>query len=164
MDKQLYFYEVNADYISYLLQFDSKVPRVDYSSTSKHDKFLCGVVLSVNGYDYFAPISSFAVPQRTNMIIRNEKNKGISSIRFSFMIPVPKSVIAVKNFDNEPAPAYRRLLDMELQFCRKNSKTIHRAARHVYTTVVGGKDPIMLKNCCNFKTLETACDAYSPNS
>jgi|GEM_PF-5817076 len=33
MDKQLDFYEVNADYIAYLLKFDSKVPHVDYSET-----------------------------------------------------------------------------------------------------------------------------------
>ena len=39
MDKQLDFYEVSTDYISYLLRFDSKVPQVDYSATSKHDKF-----------------------------------------------------------------------------------------------------------------------------
>ena len=42
MDKQLYFYEVSADYITYLLRFDSKVPRVDYSADTKHNKFLCG--------------------------------------------------------------------------------------------------------------------------
>jgi len=36
MDNQLFFYEVSADYISYLLTFDSKVPLVDYSAKSKH--------------------------------------------------------------------------------------------------------------------------------
>jgi len=161
MDKQLYFYEVSADYISYLFQFDSKVPRVDYSSANRHDKFLCGIVLEVNNHDYFAPISSFAVKQRTNMLIKNEEGKAISSIRFSFMIPVPKGkgVMLVKNFGNE-IPSYRRLLDLELQFCRRNSRAIYRIAKYVYTTVVNGNDQIMVKNCCDFKKLESACIKY----
>ncbi|MCL2069076.1 MAG: type III toxin-antitoxin system ToxN/AbiQ family toxin [Oscillospiraceae bacterium] len=161
MDKQLYFHEVSADYISYLLRIDSKVPRVDYSAMSKHDKFLCGIVLSVSNYNYFAPISSFVTSQRTNMIIKNEEGKAISSIRFSFMIPVPVNVVSVKNFDNEPSKDYRRLLDLELQYCRKNSKTIYRLAKFVYNTVVENKDQIMIKNCCDFKKLEAACAEYS---
>ena len=160
MDKQLNFYEVSADYISYLLRFDSKVPRVDYSAISKHDKFLCGIVLSVNKHDYFAPISSFITPQHTNMIIKNEEGKALSSIRFSFMVPVPPNVIVVKRIKEEPSPEYRRLLDWELRFCQNNAKAIYRLAKFVYNTVVENKDPIMVKNCCDFKKLEAACVEY----
>jgi protein AbiQ len=160
MDKQLYFYEVKADYIAHLFDIDSKVPRVDYSATSKHDKFLCGIVLSVKSHDYFAPISSFTTPQRTNLIIKNEDGKAVSSIRFSFMIPVPPGVVTVKQFNDEPSVDYRRLLELELRFCRRNSKTIHRQAKFVYNTVIENKDPIMVKNCCNFLALEAACIEY----
>ena len=160
MDKQLDFYEVSADYIDYLHKFDSKVPLVDYSKTSKHDKFMCGIVLSVNGHDYFAPISSFSTQQRTNIVIINEKGKPISSIRFSFMIPVPSGVVTVKSIKNEPSLEYRRLLDLELRFCRKNEKAIRRMAKHIHNTVVNGKDPIMAKNCCDFGKLEAACIDY----
>jgi len=160
VDKQLDFYEVNAGYIDYLLKIDPKVPRVDYSETSKHDKFLCGIVLSINNHDYFAPISSFTTPQRTNMIIKNEKGAPVSSIRFSFMIPVPPSEFSIKVIKNEPSPQYRRLLNWELQYCQKNSKAIYRLAKNIYTTVANGKDPIMAKNCCDFKRLELACAEY----
>ena len=159
MDK-LDFYEVNADYIEYLLRFDPKVPKVNYSETGKHDKFLCGIVLAVNGHDYFAPISSFATRQRTNLIIKNEDGRAISSIRFSFMIPVPPSVVSIKRIKDEPSPEYRRLLDLELRFCQKNSKAIHRLAKFVYNTVIENKDSIMVKNCCDFKKLEAACAEY----
>ena len=160
IDKQLDFYEVSADYISYLLSFDSKVPNVDYSKQSRHDKFLCGIVLTINGHTYFAPISSFAAAQRTNMLIKNEQGKAISSIRFSFMIPVPMGMATRKIIKDEPSPEYRRLLDLELQFCRKHSKTIYRLAKHIYNTVVNKKDEIMAKNCCDFKKLESACAGY----
>ena len=160
MDKQLDFYEVNTDYIAYLRKFDSKVPHMDYSETSKHDKFMCGIVLSVNGHDYFAPISSFAIQQRTNMVIKNEKGKPVSSIRFSFMIPIPPNVATAKSIKNESSPEYRRLLDLGLRFCRKNANAIRRMAKHIHNTVVNGKDPSMAKNCCDFVKLESACAKY----
>ncbi len=163
MDKQLDFYEVRVDYISYLRNFDSKVPKIDYSATSKHDKFLCGIVLFVNGHDYFAPISSFATAQRTNIIIKNEEGKAISSIRFSFMIPVPLYAVSIKRIKDEPSLEYRRLLDLELRFCQKNSKAIHRLAKYVYSTVVKKQDQIMVENCCDFQRLETACAKYLLN-
>ncbi len=160
MDKRLDFYEVSVDYISYLLGFDSKVPRIDYSATSKHDKFLCGIVLSINGHNYFAPISSYTTLQRTNMIIKNEDGNPISSIRFSFMIPVPLMAVSLKRIKDESSPEYRRLLDLELRFCQKHSKTIYRMAKYVYSTVVENKDSIMVKNCCDFRKLELACQEY----
>jgi protein AbiQ len=161
MDEQLLFYEVSADYISFILRVDPKIPKVDYSATSKYDKFLCGIVLKVNNYNYFAPISSFKTPQRTNIIIQNEEGKSLSSIRFSFMIPVPLCAITVKDFSKESSPYYRRLLDWELKYCQKNEKAIYRKAKYVYNTVVSNRDPIMVKNCCNFTALEVACDEYT---
>ncbi|MCL2088718.1 MAG: type III toxin-antitoxin system ToxN/AbiQ family toxin [Oscillospiraceae bacterium] len=160
MNKELDFYQVDAEYISHLLKQDDRVPKVDYSIANRHDKFLCGIVLEVGGHSYFAPISSFTTPQRTNLIIKNEEGNALSSIRFSFMIPVPSSVITVKRINDEPSPKYRRLLNEELQYCRKNAKAIFRVAKFVYNSVVNKKDPLMIKNCCDFKKLESACDEY----
>jgi len=160
MGRQLDFYEISADYIAYLIKFDSKVPYINYSDTGQYDKFMCGIVLTVNGHEYFAPISSFAVQQRTNMVIKNENGKPISSIRFFFMIPVPTGVVTVKSIKDEPSPEYRRLLDLELRYCRKNAKSIHRRAKHIYNTVVNNKDPMMVKNCCDFSKIESVCSNY----
>lgn len=83
------FYRINSDYLSFLKQYDSQVPNIQYE---KHDKFFCGTVLSIDGINYFAPISSFKIPQRTNFIIL-DKQKSLSSVRLCFMIPVLSSVI-----------------------------------------------------------------------
>ena len=56
---------------------------------------------------------------------------------------------------------YRILLDMELQYCRKNATAIYSRARFVYEAVIKKKDPLMVKNCCDFNTLETACAEYA---
>ena len=89
MPGNLNFYEVNKNYINYLSQFNDKVPKINYSLTGGHDKFLCGVIFTINNYNYFAPVSSYNIKQRSNFIIKNEKGEPISSLRFSFMIPVP---------------------------------------------------------------------------
>ena len=156
----LKFYEIDAEYIDYLSKTDQKVPRVDYSAVSAHDKFLCGIVLTVNDHDYFAPISSFKIPQRTNMIIKNEQGQAIASIRFSFMIPVPPGVAILKDIANEPSEHYRRLLNWEIVFCNKNIDAVYSQARFVYNSVVVRKDPLMVKNCCDFDALEAACAEY----
>ena len=163
MDKQLDFYQVDAEYIAYLLKFDSHVPKIDYSAENAYEKFLCGIVLSIHGHDYFAPISSFKTPQRTNIIIKDVNGKDVSSIRFSFMIPVPPDVVTVKRIADEPSAQYRILLDMELRFCRRNTNAIYSRARFVYDAVTVKKDPLMVKNCCDFKELEAACANYAKN-
>jgi protein AbiQ len=161
MDHQLDFYQVDAAYIAHLLTIDGRVPKVDYSSVSDHDKFLCGIVLKVNGHDYFAPISSFRTPQRTNIIIKDDNGKDVASIRFSFMIPVPPGAFSVKRIADEPSAKYRILLNMELQFCRRNANAIYSRARFVYDAVTVKKDSLMVKNCCDFKALEAACAGYA---
>jgi len=93
----LRFYEVASSYIDYLVKVDPRVPHVNYSATSPHDKFLCGIVLTINDHDYFAPISSFTVPQRTNILIRNAQGRVLSSIRLSFMIPIPPGAASLKD-------------------------------------------------------------------
>jgi protein AbiQ len=164
MDKQLDFFQVDAEYIAYLQKYDSRVPKVDYSAANAHDKFLCGIVLNVNGHDYFAPISSFRTPQRTNILIKDRNGKDVASIRFSFMIPVPPNAVAVKKISDEKSEKYRILLNMELQFCRKNANAIYSKAKFVYNSVTEKKDPLMVKNCCDFKALENACAKYVTSS
>ena len=161
MDKQLDFYQVDAQYVAYLLKHDGKVPKVDYSAENAHEKFLCGIVLKVHGHDYFAPISSFRTSQRSNIIIKDANGKDVASIRFSFMIPVPPGAVSVKRIADEPSAKYRILLDMELQYCRRNANAIYSRARFVYEAVTIKKDPLMVKNCCDFNVLETACAEYA---
>ena len=55
VSRMLNFYDVKEDYAEYLRKFEHRIPNIHYAS---NNKFVCGIVLTVNGFDYFAPISS----------------------------------------------------------------------------------------------------------
>ncbi len=151
---KLKLYEVDHDYIQYLKQFDNHVPEMSYTT---NNKFVCGVVLMIDSYQYFAPISSFHTPQRTNLIIK-DKSRSISSIRFSFMFPAFDEVLRMKDFSLE-APSYRNLLRSELKFCNQHLSDIHKKANEVYKIGSNRKHPLAYL-CCDFKLLESKHDEY----
>lgn len=151
------FYEVDTAYAAYLRQYEPKIPNITYAT---NDKFLCGVLFKINGMNYYAPISSFTKPQKTNMLIKNRTGRITSSIRFCFMFPVPDDKVRMKDFSKED-PSYRRLLWEELSFCRRNADQISSTALHIYATATSGLDKTMQRNCCNFKRLEALCLQYT---
>lgn len=83
-----HFKIISNDYLDFLRNhYDSKVPKNSYKNTNK---FFFGVTTMINGHLYYVPVSSFCKQQKTNMLIKNRKNQAISSLCFSFMIPIPK--------------------------------------------------------------------------
>jgi len=153
----LNFYEVDYDYIKHLKEVDDKVPDIKYG---ENDKFFCGVVTEVNGFKYFAPITSFVGKQQTNLLIYNSKNEKIASIRFCFMIPVDEKYLKVKSIKQVSNEFYKKLLSTELSFCRKNKTRIQNAAKRVYAYGTNPNHP-QYDNCCNFKELETRAEKYN---
>lgn len=155
MKNSLFFYDVDNEYINYLKQFDEKIPNLNYD---KNNKFVCGIVLSINNCDYYAPISSNKNIFKTSFPIF-DKDKVVSTIRFSFMFPIPKNCCSIKDFKKEDI-LYRRLLHKELVYCRKHINQINKKAIFVYDSVVNRHKPNMMKNCCDFKLLEQAYLEY----
>lgn len=150
----LKFYEVNSNYIAYLKTFDSQVPDFIYT---RFNKFVCGIVLNIGSYDYFAPVSSFNQQQRTNFLIR-DNGTPISSIRFCFMFPAPTQMITLKDFNKEPQ-SYRDLVNAEIRYCNTNRSDILNQALRVYRIGSNRNHPLA-KTCCDFRLLETKCDDF----
>ena len=146
----LNFYTVDQDYVDELKTIEPKIPDVQYET---HNKFVCGILFRMNGFDYFAPISSFAKQQKTNFIVKNSNGKPVGCVRFSFMFPIPEHHRHVKDFSLED-DARRYLLLEELEFCNRKAKQIISKAQHVYRTATTGADPHMAAVCCDFKKLE----------
>lgn len=154
----LKFYDIDPAYANYLQQFDRRIPDISYGTNSK---FVCGIVLSIAGYNYFAPISSNTVKQQTNILIEDDNGRVLSSIKFSFMFPAPGSAITPKNFREvrKVDYAYADLLEKEYKFCKKNEQAIRDKAMKVYKI---GCNPghKLHRNCCNFRLLETKHDQW----
>lgn len=151
------FYYVDKKYADYLRTHDRKVPNTDYET---HRKFVCGVVLHVNGVKYYAPISHDTQKRQTSILIR-DKGRPISSIKFCFMIPVVDSAIAKMDFKaiEQIDSQYASLLRTEYRFCLKNIDRIEEKALSVYK-IGNNKNHALNKYCCDFLKLEAASKQY----
>ena len=64
---KLKFYEVDSEYIKFLKEnADDKIPNLEYEN---HKKFFCGIVLTINNFNYFAPVSSYNKKAHTAFLI-----------------------------------------------------------------------------------------------
>ncbi len=153
----LNFYDVDENYIAFLKQYDRQVPDIKYDN---NNKFVCGIVLKVNGIDYYAPISHLKDKQQTNIQIYNE-NRVISTIRFSFMFPALSTVLTKKDFSviAKTDPKYADLLQAEYLFCSKYADKIHKKAETVYQ-IGCNKGHRLNYVCCDFKLLEQHYKEY----
>ncbi len=151
------FYDVDSDYINFLKKFDSKVPNVIYEG---NNKFVCGIVLSINGFNYYAPISHMTQKQRTSMQIK-DRDRILSTIRFSFMFPAPDFVLYRKNFANIAVTdaKYADLLATEYAFCSSHQDEITKKALAVYK-IGCNKEHALNHTCCDFKLLEDHVKEY----
>lgn len=147
----LKFYDIDENYIQFLKTIDRQVPNVKYDS---NNKFVCGVVLEINGVKYYAPISHKTNKQQTNLQIF-DKGVPISTIRFSFMIPAFDEVLTYKDFQEiaKVDPAYASLLHAEHCYCSNNIIGIKAKALSVYKIGCNKKHRLNY-TCCDFKKLE----------
>lgn len=158
---KLKFYEVNSEYIKYLKENgDNKIPNIDYKN---HKKFFCGIVLTINNFNYFAPVSSYNKKAHTAFLIKDKDKetkelKPISSLRFSFMFPCPIEYLHQKDFSKENEK-YQILLRKELHYCNINREKIKKLANEVYKLGLNENSKRKF-NICDFKKLEEKCLEY----
>jgi len=163
--EKLNFYTVNADYVQYLQKAEqekrgfSRVPNMIYSEKYKQ-KFLCGIVLHVNDVDYYVPVTSYKQQKPDNFLIVADNRQVVSSLRFNYMFPIPKSLVAVRVIGDEQDRSYRALLAQELRYCIKNQNAIQKFAERTYKRVLLGKDLGLIANSCDFLLLEQKCVEY----
>ena len=158
---KLKFYEVDGEYIKYLKENgDNRIPNIEYN---KHKKFFCGIVLTINNFNYFAPVSSFNRKLHTVFLImdkdkKTKEDKPISSLRFSFMFPCPIEFLSQKDFLKEDKK-YQILLRKELHYCNVNIEKIKKQAISVYKLGIN-ENTRKKYNICDFKKLEENCLEY----
>lgn len=153
------FYDIDPNYIKYLKTIDTKVPNTLYNT---NDKFFCGVVLTVNGIPYYAPISHNTTIYRTSLGIYDEDGSILSTIRFSFMIPALPSVLRIKDFKaiRKVDAHYASLLEKEWKYCSKHESDMQKKAASVHKIGCNPKH-FLYSQCCDFKKLESQYTNYT---
>lgn len=162
--EKLNFFTVAHDYVKLLQEAEiakrgfSRVPNMEYAG--RKPKFLCGIVLQINGTKYYVPVTSYKEQKPDNFLIKAANGQVVSSLRFNYMFPVPKELLAEREISSEPDKAYRALLSQELRYCIDNQDTIRKLAKRTYKRVLLGKDVGLVKNSCDFLLLEKMCLEY----
>lgn len=159
------FYYINEDYIQYLKETEINargftcVPNMEYAT---NDKFVYGVVMNVNGVDYYVPFSHYDKQQEDNILIKvdyHKKYKIAGSLRFNYMFPVPSRCLIPVNFNDFPEDR-KILLRKEYKACLHLLSQIQKKANKTYQRVIANDNKELTNNSCMFLLLEEACKKY----
>ena len=162
------FYRINEEYNEFLQRYEkekrgvTKVPDIRYAD---RNKFAFGVVMKVNGMNYYVAVSSFDKKQEANILIRvpGDEKEVKGSLRFNYMVPVPDECIerlVIKDIKDEK---YRLLLNKEYRFCIANAEKIRKKANKIYEMVTTNRKQVLTDNSCAFHILEAGYKEYIEN-
>ncbi len=160
------FYLIDADYCNYLREADPCVP---YNMEHKAARPFIGIVFTVNGFHYYAPLSS---PKKKHLHMKNQPdfmkiNRGEwGVINFNNMIPVPFECLTKINpqihaSDSKQDISYKNLLSNQLSWCNSHKDAILKQADKLYHIITQGKAwGSLSERCCNFSIDEQRCLLY----
>lgn len=156
-------YEVDPKYIDHLVPY---APHLFHNKQpgQRNERKYIGIVLSVNGVNYFAPLSSFK-PKHERMKNRLDLIKvgGYAVININNMFPVPDGGYTYVDISKAKDPQYRKLLTAEYRIIRKLQDKIKGNAAEVYKHKINKGDTTALaKRCNDFILLEEKCRQYVP--
>ena len=172
---QLNLYSVSDSYIKYLRQFDEKI----YDNKEEirtHERKYLGVVLTVNEFNYYIPMSS---PKKSdykdfkNKIIREDAKTIIrmkeggrlyGTLRISNMIPVSITELEPYSISNETDIKYKDLVMGELRYINNNKNKIVKYAKIVYNQRIKNIDIPYIKNTVDFRLLEEKLKEWDKNN
>lgn len=112
-------YEISRNYISYLAAFAPHLFCNSKSGQANERKYI-GVILQVNGMDYFAPLSSFK-PKHKKMdeMLDFIKVRNYAVINLNNMFPVPISEYRYVDFSAIIDAKYKSLLQAEYSLYKR---------------------------------------------
>lgn len=163
---KLSFYCVDANYCDFLRKYD---PHVPYTMDQKSTRPFVGMILSINGFYYYAPLTS---PKPKHLHMKNQIdflkiNHGIwGAINLNNMIPVHSKSLQKINLKISPSDSkseknYKNLLANQLSWCTSHNDLISAHAQKLYTIISHGKGyPALTDRCCKFPANELQFLAY----
>ena len=154
-------YEIDSSYINYLVKFAPHLFHNKQAGQNNERKYI-GVVLYINEYEYFAPLSSFK-PKHKKMKegIDFLKIKEYAVVNLNNMFPVPKGLCHYVDINSQSNYKYKSLLLAEYRAVKAIQDKIRKNAKTLYCLKIKQDRPTSLLNRCNdFMLLEKACKDY----
>lgn len=168
-------YSITDNYINYLREYEKRVYDNKEDIRKVTRKYL-GIVLKINDFNYYIPMSS---PKKSDYkgnkirksivpIVRMISQKEVDGIpvlkgtlRISNMIPVPESELILYEPKFEQNKNYKILVEKELEFIGKNEDMIRKYTRIMYNQKINNYDVSYINNVVDFKLLEQKCLEYT---
>ena len=179
---------INID-IDYLKSLHEVCDEVQYKEFGYDSKTFIGILINNNNYKYVIPLTSakekhkllknvekeqFLVYEYTNSEKLSSKDIWVEGCRgkvkhimslidIKKMIPIKEGCYSIVDLnqrkeDNKQVKKYKDLLNKEYSFCLKIIDELIEKADRIYSKqITSGK---VQKFCCDFRTLEKACDTY----
>lgn len=154
-------YNISSKYVDYLVPHAPHLFHNKKAGQQNERKYI-GIVLHINGLDYFAPLSSFK-PKHNSMkeALDFLKIKDYAVINLNTMFPVPKGVYTYVDISKERNPKYKSLLLAEYRYIRMIQDKIRKNAENVYKhKIQNGNGTPLAKRCNDFLMLEQICKEY----
>ncbi len=129
-------YNIDTDYVNQLHSIDKKV---EYHH-GEHDKPYLGIILEINGTNYFVPLSS-PKPKHNRMsenitFKKIEKDGHLFAVlNINNMIPVPLNLCKEIDIDNISDTYYKHLLNQEYFICKRKKRDIMKSAGIVHKCI-----------------------------
>ena len=171
------WYVVDKDYIDELVKADRHVGYVRYG---KHIKLHIEILLAVNDFCYYVPVSS-AKPKHRKMsnsldfhkLVDTATGEVYAVININNMIPVPDFCVTQLKYDNvgsfrsfcdeKDKTNYIYLLQKEKAIIDKIENILYSKARKLYQKYLDNPQSSLAARCCNFPLLEVRCRQYKYN-
>ena len=156
---RLKIYKVSDEYIEYLRSFDKTV-----SLNKENKRPYVGVVLDINDFKYFAPLTS---PKEKHKTMKNTidfmKIEGgkYGAINLNNMIPVNEGELISFDINVIEDIEYKKLLQNQFRYLRSKKDKIKENALNLYEKVVVKKDSVFIKRCSKFQELESVCKLFN---
>lgn len=164
--EKLILVRLDVNYCNYLRKFDNKVP---YNYDKKVLRPFIGVLFEVNGFKYFAPLSS---PKPKHKCMKSTldflkiANGELGAINFNNMLPVTDNNIIKLDLEKDcltkTEEKYTKLLKEQLYWLNRNQDKLYNKSTKLYDKYISGTlNSSIAERCCNFKLLEEKCLEYN---
>ncbi len=154
-------YNIDEKYISYLGQFAPHLFQNKQAHQQNERKYI-GIVLTINGWDYFAPLSSFKDKhKKMSEGLDFIKIRNYAVINLNNMFPVELKYCQYVDFSLERNPQYKKLLEAEYRIIRVKQDQILKSAKALYNhKIKNGNSTPLAKRCNDFQLLEEKARDY----